>query len=145
MKNSTHNIPVLIVGGGPVGLSMALCLARQNIPSLIVEKHSGRTPHPRARGVSMRTMELFRQKLKDFDPLSKILHENLIGGYTRAATKCYFIQLDPKVRCPDYVIGHATMKTGTPRTKICTAAKRAATAPRGCQRKHCTPCSYDNI
>lgn len=30
------------------------------------------------------------KKLKDFDPLSKILHENLIGGYTRAATKCYF-------------------------------------------------------
>jgi Virulence protein RhuM family len=21
--------------------------------------------------------------------------------------ECYFIQLDPKVRCPDYVIGHA--------------------------------------
>lgn len=61
MKNTTRNIPVLIVGGGPVGLSMALCLARQNIPSLIVEKHSGRAPHPRARGVSMRTMELFRQ------------------------------------------------------------------------------------
>ena len=54
-------IPVLIVGGGPVGLSMALCLARQNIRSLVVEKHPGREPHPRARGVSMRTMELFRQ------------------------------------------------------------------------------------
>src|SRR5689334_5748975 len=53
--------PVLIVGGGPVGLSMALCLARQNVPSLVVEKHPGRTPHPRARGVSMRTMELFQQ------------------------------------------------------------------------------------
>lgn len=61
MNKITKNIPVLIVGGGPVGLSMALCLARQNIPSLIVEQHSGRTPHPRARGVSMRTMELFQQ------------------------------------------------------------------------------------
>jgi putative polyketide hydroxylase len=55
------SIPVLIVGAGPVGLSIALCLSRQNISSLVVEKHSGRTPHPRARGVSMRTMELFRQ------------------------------------------------------------------------------------
>lgn len=54
-------VPVLIVGAGPVGLSMALCLARQHIPSLVVEKHSDRTPHPRARGVSMRTMELFQQ------------------------------------------------------------------------------------
>ncbi|QBR85135.1 hypothetical protein E3983_12700 [Legionella israelensis] len=54
-------IPVLIVGGGPVGLSMALALARQNIHSLVIEQHPGRTAHPRARGVSMRTMELFRQ------------------------------------------------------------------------------------
>ena len=61
MNKIVKNIPVLIVGGGPVGLSMALCLARQNVSSLVVEKHPGRTPHPRARGVSMRTMELFRQ------------------------------------------------------------------------------------
>lgn len=88
---------------------------------------------------------LANKELKNFDPLPVILHENLMAGFTRAATKCYFIQLDPKVRCPDYVIGHATMKTGTARTKICTAAKRAAIAPRGCQRKHCTPCAYDKI
>lgn len=55
------NIPVLIVGAGPVGLSMALSLARQNVRSIVVEKHPGRTQHPRARGVSMRTMELFKQ------------------------------------------------------------------------------------
>lgn len=61
MKKLIKNTPVLIVGGGPVGLSMTLCLARQNVPSLVVEKHPGRTAHPRARGVSMRTMELFRQ------------------------------------------------------------------------------------
>jgi putative polyketide hydroxylase len=54
-------IPVLMVGAGLVGLSMALCLARQNVPSLVVEKHPGRTQHTRARGVSMRTMELFKQ------------------------------------------------------------------------------------
>ena len=61
MNKMVKSIPVLIVGGGPVGLSMALCLARQNVSSLVIEKHPGRTPHPRARGVSMRTMELFRQ------------------------------------------------------------------------------------
>lgn len=55
------NIPVLIVGAGPVGLSLALALARQNVRSLVIERSPGRTEHPRARGVSMRTMELFRQ------------------------------------------------------------------------------------
>lgn len=83
--------------------------------------------------------------LKNFDPLANLSHENLIPGFTRAKTKCYFKQIDPKVLCPDYTIGHATMKTGTPRTKICTAAKKAVNSPRGCQRKHCTPCVYDNI
>lgn len=61
MSKLMRNIPVLIVGAGPVGLSLALALARQNVHSLVVERHPGRTKHPRARGVSMRTMELFRQ------------------------------------------------------------------------------------
>lgn len=57
----TRNIPVLIVGAGPVGLSLALALARQNISSLVIERHPSVTQHPRARGVNIRTMELFRQ------------------------------------------------------------------------------------
>ena len=59
--NNLINIPVLIVGAGPVGLSMALALARQNIPSIVIERNPGLTEHPRARGVSVRTMELFHQ------------------------------------------------------------------------------------
>jgi hypothetical protein len=87
--------------------------------------------------------------LKTFDPLKDLLdllpNNMMAGSMTRAITKCYFIQIDRKVLCPDYVIGHATMKKGTPKTAICTAAKKSAAAPRGCQRKHCTPCTYDNI
>jgi 2-polyprenyl-6-methoxyphenol hydroxylase-like FAD-dependent oxidoreductase len=53
--------PVLIVGAGPVGLSMALLLARFDIPCVIVERGTERGRHPKARGVRTRTMELFRQ------------------------------------------------------------------------------------
>jgi putative polyketide hydroxylase len=56
-----QNIPVIIIGGGPSGLSTALALARQNIQSLIIERNPGITQHPRARGVNARSMELFRQ------------------------------------------------------------------------------------
>ncbi|MCC5831431.1 MAG: FAD-dependent oxidoreductase [Chlamydiales bacterium] len=51
---------VVIIGGGPVGLSAAICLAYQGIASLLIEKNPTTTNHPKARGVNGRTMELFR-------------------------------------------------------------------------------------
>lgn len=54
-------IPVLIVGGGPVGLSTAIALARQGVRSVLVERHPSTTDHPKARAINVRSMELFRQ------------------------------------------------------------------------------------
>ncbi|MBA3603895.1 MAG: FAD-dependent monooxygenase [Parachlamydiaceae bacterium] len=36
----TKSMPVAIIDSGPVGLSMALALARQNIASVVVERNS---------------------------------------------------------------------------------------------------------
>lgn len=52
--------PVLIVGGGPVGLAASICLSRFGVPSLLVEQHAATTDHPRATVVNTRTWELFR-------------------------------------------------------------------------------------
>jgi putative polyketide hydroxylase len=53
-------IPVLIVGGALVGLSMSLFLTWQGISSLLFEQHPQPVRLPRARGYNARTMELFR-------------------------------------------------------------------------------------
>ena len=56
------HVPVLIVGGGPVGLMASLLLSRLGIRSLLVERHPGTAIHPKARGINARTMEVFRQQ-----------------------------------------------------------------------------------
>ena len=53
-------VPVVIIGGGIVGLSASLCLSHYGIHSLLIERHSWTSIHPRARSVNARTMELFR-------------------------------------------------------------------------------------
>lgn len=53
-------VPVLIAGGGPVGLSSALFLGHQGIKTLLVEKRDATSTLPRAPGLQARTMELFR-------------------------------------------------------------------------------------
>src|ERR1700745_700801 len=55
-----NETPVLIVGGGPVGLALALGLARQNVHSTLFETKSEIDPHSRALGIAPRTLEIFR-------------------------------------------------------------------------------------
>ena len=52
---------VFIVGGGPVGLAMALLLDRFAVDCVVVEKSPTTTDHPKSRGCWVRTMEIFRQ------------------------------------------------------------------------------------
>src|SRR5690242_3947201 len=65
-------VPVLIVGGGPAGLTASLLLSRHGVESLLIDKRengrpggqvSGRSASPglpRARGVHARAMEILR-------------------------------------------------------------------------------------
>ena len=53
------HVPVLIIGGGIVGLSSSLFLTHHNIKSILIERHSGTSIHPRARSLNARSMEIF--------------------------------------------------------------------------------------
>ena len=54
-------VDVLIVGGGPVGLTASILLSHFGVSSLLVERHPTTSIHPKARGINARTMEIFRQ------------------------------------------------------------------------------------
>jgi 2-polyprenyl-6-methoxyphenol hydroxylase-like FAD-dependent oxidoreductase len=54
------DVPVLIVGGGPAGLTASLLLSRHGVESLLINKHTAPSSLPRARGVHARAMEILR-------------------------------------------------------------------------------------
>jgi putative polyketide hydroxylase len=55
------DVPVLVVGGGPVGLLMATGLRHFGVDCLLVEKHASTLDFPKGRRVTTRTVEIFRQ------------------------------------------------------------------------------------
>src|SRR5262245_1195621 len=56
-----QSFPVLIIGGGPVGLTASILLSRYGVPSLLAERHTGTAVHPKARAINARSMEMYRQ------------------------------------------------------------------------------------
>jgi putative polyketide hydroxylase len=61
MQDVPEDAPVLIVGGGPVGLTASILLSQAGVRSLLIERHPGTAVHPKARGINARTMEMYRQ------------------------------------------------------------------------------------
>ncbi|PRP77585.1 2,4-dichlorophenol 6-monooxygenase [Planoprotostelium fungivorum] len=59
-QHMTEHVPIVIVGGGLVGLSAAAFIASRGVKPVLIEKHPGSSLHPRAMGYTARTMELFR-------------------------------------------------------------------------------------
>lgn len=51
---------LVIIGGGPIGLSASILLSLRKIPHLLFERHTGTSIHPKACGINQRTTEIFR-------------------------------------------------------------------------------------
>ncbi len=60
-KAGARDVPVLIIGGGPVGLALAADLGWRGIECLLVERGDGEIYHPRANTVNSRSMEFCRR------------------------------------------------------------------------------------
>src|SRR5215213_9634781 len=60
-ETAIKRVPVLIVGGGPIGLALAASLGRHGIRALLVEKNDDKLSSAKMIEVSVRTMELCRQ------------------------------------------------------------------------------------
>lgn len=61
MSDAKTDTDVLIVGGGPVGLTIAIGLRRFGVDCVLVERHPSTLDFPKGRRVNVRTMEIFRQ------------------------------------------------------------------------------------
>ncbi|MFD1213467.1 FAD-dependent oxidoreductase, partial [Arthrobacter sp. GCM10027362] len=48
---------VVIVGGGPVGLFLAILLAREGLDTAVLERRQARSPHSRAIGIHPPALE----------------------------------------------------------------------------------------
>jgi 2-polyprenyl-6-methoxyphenol hydroxylase-like FAD-dependent oxidoreductase len=85
-----EDAPVLIAGGGLVGLSTAMFLAQHGVASLAIERLRGGSSLPRAAFFHMRTLEMFRaagiedevrqQSLQEFEPEGAIVLMDAIAG-----------------------------------------------------------------
>ena len=62
MQGPTAQVfPVVIVGGGPVGLTLSILLSQYGVDHVLVETDPGTSRHPKARGIAARSMEIFRR------------------------------------------------------------------------------------
>ena len=60
LKDAVDEVPVVVAGAGPAGLTAAITLARTGVETLVIERRARPSRVPRATAISTSTMELVR-------------------------------------------------------------------------------------
>lgn len=81
-----HRRAATIVGAGPVGLMIALLLARQGIGSTIVERFRTRHGAPKAHALNPRSLEICKAVGLDVDRMTQSATPRQDGGWVRFMT-----------------------------------------------------------
>jgi 2-polyprenyl-6-methoxyphenol hydroxylase-like FAD-dependent oxidoreductase len=114
-------LPVLIVGAGPVGLTLAADLGRRGIACLVVEENPDVKQQPRAMGIAPLTLEHFRrwnldQKIYDValprDVAGDIVHVTRVCGHELA--RVHSPSIDEAVARSPEVIAREPLLEHTP-------------------------------
>ncbi|MEI8127193.1 MAG: FAD-dependent monooxygenase, partial [Actinomycetota bacterium] len=74
---------VLIVGGGPAGLLLAILLRQLDVACVVVEQRDGAQSAPAAHVVSARTLEICRSAGVDMDALETVASAPEEGAWVR--------------------------------------------------------------
>lgn len=88
MTSLPDSVTVVVIGGGPAGLSAAVLLAQRGIDVLLLERRASTSPYPRGHLLNVRTMEIFHdmgvaEELYDMSPPEDRWHR--VAWYTSLA------------------------------------------------------------
>jgi len=86
--SNVRDAQVIIVGGGPVGMGLAIELGQRNVRCIVVERYAQPQPIPKGQNLTQRTMEHFHfwGVEKDVRAARTIPPEYGIGGLTAYGT-----------------------------------------------------------
>ncbi len=107
--------PVLIVGGGPVGLALAADLTSKGVRSLLVETRTEPTAHPRATLLGSRSMEYYRRLGLDDEIVRNSLPRE--HGYRivfATQLRGMLLHAHDSASPNDYMAAHREMRTDVP-------------------------------
>lgn len=94
----TIEVPVLIVGGGPVGMLGAIMLAKRDLPCMVVEKYTRRLDAPKAHALNPRSLEICAAAGIPMDALHAAATPSHEGAHVRMVTSL----LGPQIGCLPY-------------------------------------------